>query len=130
MEALAYLADVDIATISRIERGLIEPRRETVVRLAKGLGIRVNRMAEIIKASSGVSMIAVLLLLVLAGVVNDDPLWTVRDLAEYLKKPVQTVYQWNKTGTGPRRIHVGQSVRYRRSDVEAWLESRRPGETS
>jgi transcriptional regulator with XRE-family HTH domain len=48
LEAVAYLAGVDIATISRIERGLIEPRPTTVVKLARGLGIGVRRMASII----------------------------------------------------------------------------------
>ena len=41
LEALAFLADVDIASISRIERGLARPRKDTVVRLAKALGIAV-----------------------------------------------------------------------------------------
>jgi len=48
LEALGYLAEVDQATISRIERGLAAPRRETVVRLARGLGISVKRMAAIV----------------------------------------------------------------------------------
>jgi transcriptional regulator with XRE-family HTH domain len=48
LEALAYLAGVDQATISRIERGLTEPRRDTVVRLARGLGISAKRMAAIV----------------------------------------------------------------------------------
>lgn len=48
LEALGYLAGIDQATISRIERGLTEPRRDTVVRLARGLGISAKRMAAIV----------------------------------------------------------------------------------
>ena len=51
LEALGYLAGVDQATISRIERGLAEPRRETVVRLARGLRIGAKRMAAIMAES-------------------------------------------------------------------------------
>lgn len=51
-EALAFLGgDLDAATVSRIERGLVEPRRDTVVRLAKALGISVRRMMEILEVS-------------------------------------------------------------------------------
>ncbi len=44
-------------------------------------------------------------------------------LADYLDVPVRTVYSWNHSGTGPRPIRVGKHVRYRRADVEAWLEA-------
>ncbi len=48
LEAFAYLADVDIATISRIERRLVKPRRETVVRLARALGMSVGRLVRLL----------------------------------------------------------------------------------
>jgi transcriptional regulator with XRE-family HTH domain len=51
LEALGFLAGVDQATISRIERGLAEPRRDTVVQLARALRIGAKRMAEIMAAS-------------------------------------------------------------------------------
>jgi transcriptional regulator with XRE-family HTH domain len=49
LEALAYLAgdEIDIATISRIERGLVTPQPETVVKLARALGLSVTRMLAI-----------------------------------------------------------------------------------
>jgi excisionase family DNA binding protein len=43
-------------------------------------------------------------------------------LAEYVDVPLGTVYQWNYRGTGPRFIKVGRHVRYRKVDVDAWLE--------
>ena len=49
-----------------------------------------------------------------------DPEW----LAEYLGIPLATVYQMNSRGNGPRRIRVGRHVRYRRADVDAWLDGR------
>ena len=49
LEAVAYLADIDVATISRVERGLTQPRRETVVRLARALGMSVSRMAALLQ---------------------------------------------------------------------------------
>jgi transcriptional regulator with XRE-family HTH domain len=51
LESLGYMAGIDQATISRIERGLAEPRRDTVVRLARALRIGAKRMAEIMAAS-------------------------------------------------------------------------------
>lgn len=45
------------------------------------------------------------------------------DLAGYVGVPVATVYGWRYKGVGPRALKVGRHVRYRRSDVEQWLES-------
>jgi len=52
-----------------------------------------------------------------------DELMTVKQLAAFLQVPVSTVYAWRHTGEGPRGIRVsGRHVRYRRSDVEEFLE--------
>ena len=53
-----------------------------------------------------------------------EQLIDVEALAEYLDVPAATVYRWNYLGTGPSLIKVGRHVRYRSSDVEAWLETR------
>jgi excisionase family DNA binding protein len=45
-------------------------------------------------------------------------------LAERYGVSVETVYGWNKTGTGPDYIRVGRHVRYRPRDVEKWEQSR------
>jgi excisionase family DNA binding protein len=42
-------------------------------------------------------------------------------LAEYLGVPVSSVYRWNYIKSGPTAMKVGRHVRYRKSDVEAWL---------
>ncbi|MEU8676797.1 helix-turn-helix domain-containing protein [Streptomyces sp. NPDC048560] len=48
-------------------------------------------------------------------------------LAEYLGVPLKTVYRWNHTGTGPKPCPVGRHVRYRPTDVEAWLDRQQGG---
>ena len=47
LEALGVLAGLDTSTISKVERGLVEPRPETIVRLGKALGIAARRMQAI-----------------------------------------------------------------------------------
>lgn len=55
----------------------------------------------------------------------DDREWlTPRQLAAWLGVPVQTVYTWRHRRVGPRGHRVGKHVRFRRSDVERWLEER------
>ena len=44
------------------------------------------------------------------------------ELAAWLDVPLQTIYLWNSKGTGPRYVRAGRHVRYRRRDVESWLE--------
>lgn len=54
---------------------------------------------------------------------NDRHL-SVADFAERENVSIQTVYQWNKDGTGPRYMRVGKYVRYRLVDVVNWENSR------
>ena len=51
-----------------------------------------------------------------------QPLGEPEEVGAYLKVPVRTLYEWRFKGTGPRSIKVGRHLRYRWSDVEAWLE--------
>jgi excisionase family DNA binding protein len=51
-----------------------------------------------------------------------DGLLTVAELAAYLGVPQQTIYRWNHTGDGPPPLKVGRHRRYRRRDVERWLD--------
>ena len=50
-----------------------------------------------------------------------DRLLDPRQLADYLKVPVATIYAWRHRGTGPRGFRVGRHLRYRESDIEKWL---------
>lgn len=49
--------------------------------------------------------------------------------AAYLGKPAGTLVQWRYQGFGPPYVKLGQAVRYRKPDVDAWLEQQliRPG---
>lgn len=49
------------------------------------------------------------------------PLATPGEVADYLRKPPKTLAEWRYRGIGPRYHVVGRDVRYRWSDVEAWL---------
>lgn len=51
----------------------------------------------------------------------DTALMTIEDLADFLQVPVKTIYNWGP-GKRPRAIRVGRSLRFRMTDVEAWLE--------
>lgn len=53
-----------------------------------------------------------------------EKLITAQQLADELGVSLRTIYWWNQTGTAPKRIRVGVHVRYRRRDVDAWLEKR------
>jgi excisionase family DNA binding protein len=61
-------------------------------------------------------------------VFNDDHwrnlmLLTIDELAAELRVPTASARYWRHAGTGPRSIKVGRHVRYRREDVDAWLEA-------
>lgn len=56
------------------------------------------------------------------GMENRDRLVTVQELAAYLGVPVSTLYQWRYRREGPDGFRVGRHLRYRWSEVEAWIE--------
>lgn len=51
------------------------------------------------------------------------------DVAAQFKVSVFTVRDWRKYGTGPHFIKVGKFIRYRQSDLDAWIESQRRVQT-
>jgi excisionase family DNA binding protein len=52
-----------------------------------------------------------------------DPLWGPDDVSAYTKVPVQTLYRWRVEGKGPRASKLGRHLRYRKSDVDAWVDA-------
>ena len=52
---------------------------------------------------------------------KERKLLSAADLADELGVPLSTLYGWRYRGVGPASIRVGRLLRYRRSDVDAWL---------
>lgn len=55
-----------------------------------------------------------------------EPLLTARELAELLGLSASTVLDWFEAGRLPG-FKLGRAVRFRESEVEAWLEAQRVG---
>ncbi|GAA1242742.1 helix-turn-helix transcriptional regulator [Oryzihumus leptocrescens] len=51
-----------------------------------------------------------------------EPLWTPQDVAAFLNVPAKTVYEWRCKDYGPPGRRVGRHLRYRPSEVIAWLD--------
>lgn len=52
----------------------------------------------------------------------DDEWIGVNDLARELGLPVRTIYAWRAKRQGPRAATFGKHLRFRRSDVDSWIE--------
>lgn len=53
----------------------------------------------------------------------DTRLWTVTELAAFLGVSRSTLFRIRERGAGPRSIKLGSAVRFRRADVETWLNT-------
>jgi len=51
-----------------------------------------------------------------------DTLLTVQEVSALTQVPVGTFYGYRTKGGGPRALKVGRHLRYRREDVERWLD--------
>jgi excisionase family DNA binding protein len=51
-----------------------------------------------------------------------ERLISTRELAEYLGVAPQAIYDLRTAGRGPRAVHVGRELRYRVSEIQAWLD--------
>ncbi|MYR57554.1 helix-turn-helix domain-containing protein [Streptomyces sp. SID625] len=45
------------------------------------------------------------------------------EVAAYLGVPVKTLYQWKYRGIGPNVHKVGRHLRYRWTEVDAWVNA-------
>jgi excisionase family DNA binding protein len=54
------------------------------------------------------------------------PLATPEQVSEFLGVPVETLYQWRYRKVGPPASKVGRHLRYRWSDVEAYVDANAP----
>ena len=58
-----------------------------------------------------------------------EPLGPPKDVARHMGVSAKTLAQWRYLGVGPEFVKVGRNVRYRWSDVQAWLASQRRSST-
>ena len=56
---------------------------------------------------------------------NDDSFLTTEEVLDYLQVNLRTVYRLIKAGKLPA-VRVGRQWRFRRRDIDAWLEAQRP----
>jgi predicted DNA-binding transcriptional regulator AlpA len=54
---------------------------------------------------------------------NEDLLETPEEVAKRIKRPENWLAKVRCRGLGPPFLKIGGSIRYRRSDVDAWLQS-------
>lgn len=59
-----------------------------------------------------------------------DSLWTVEEVAEFLRLPVATLYRWRTMGTGPAAFRVGRYLRYDPDAVRSWLVAQSDAEAA
>ena len=54
---------------------------------------------------------------------QDSVILTIDEAAAYLATPKATLYTWRtrRAGFGPRAVKMGGCLRYRRSDLDAWV---------
>lgn len=54
-----------------------------------------------------------------------DKLLSTKELSEYLGIAVSTIIEYRMNNSGPIYVKLGHLVRYKKSDVDAWIESRK-----
>jgi len=55
---------------------------------------------------------------------------TPEEIAELLRVPVQLLYRWRYERKGPPSFRIGRYVRYRRIEVERWLDRQAAGDSA
>lgn len=53
---------------------------------------------------------------------------TTIEVADMIRKPAGTLRQWRHRGYGPQGFRVGNTVVYRRTEVERWLAEQEAAE--
>lgn len=49
-------------------------------------------------------------------------LYTIEEAAERMRRSIETLKYWRKTGTGPHSFRMGRLVMYAESDIDAYIE--------
>lgn len=58
-----------------------------------------------------------------------EDLFTPAQLAERIGSTTGTLAYWRYVGRGPRFVKIGRNVRYRPSDINAWLDQQTRDQT-
>jgi predicted DNA-binding transcriptional regulator AlpA len=56
---------------------------------------------------------------------TNEPVESLDWLSDLIRIPPRSIYNWRLRGEGPPAYRVGRHLRFRPSEVEAWLDSRR-----
>jgi excisionase family DNA binding protein len=56
---------------------------------------------------------------------EEEQLLSERQLATYLNLSLRTIQRWRAEGKGPPVLYAGRYPRYRKSEVDAWLQRER-----
>jgi predicted DNA-binding transcriptional regulator AlpA len=56
---------------------------------------------------------------------TNEPMEGLDWLSDLIRIPPRSIYNWRLRGEGPPAYRVGRHLRFRPSEVEAWLDSRR-----
>jgi excisionase family DNA binding protein len=59
---------------------------------------------------------------------DDERLWSIAEVADYLGVSKETIYGWRKSGYGPPASKVGKHLRWRPVDVTDWIDRLRQTE--
>lgn len=71
---------------------------------------------------SGISLVYREWLFTLPIMHNQHELMTLTELCRELGISESTAYYWRQIGKGPKGARIGKALRYRRSDVVAWVD--------
>lgn len=52
---------------------------------------------------------------------------TTREAAEYLRLATTTLEHWRLSGKGPAFVRWGRTIRYKREEIDSWLNSQKLG---
>ena len=50
-----------------------------------------------------------------------EPMLTMDELSHYTQTSKSTLYSLRSQGRGPKGVRIGRALRFRKSDVDAWL---------
>jgi excisionase family DNA binding protein len=56
---------------------------------------------------------------------EEERLLSEKEVARYLNLSLRTIQRWRAEGTGPPVLYAGRYPRYRKADVDAWLQRER-----